>query len=176
MGKIAILKTEIDTDPLARGYVGMTNLQIADDMNLVNRDTEGGTVGMLTYLLKNRSRTNTGTDTVATSIYGRLQSVAESVVGDNPFGASGNSISMEHIHTAKMLIALITSPQVSTMDFVNVEVVIMLDLMGGGAGNAKVMKPADIVAIKALSENQQSRGQELGVGIIREGDVEGAKA
>lgn len=31
------LKIEIDTDPLARGYSGMTNIQIANSLNTANR-------------------------------------------------------------------------------------------------------------------------------------------
>lgn len=37
MGKIQLLKAEIDTDPLARGYSGMTDAQVAADVNAVNR-------------------------------------------------------------------------------------------------------------------------------------------
>ena len=33
-----ILRTEIDTDPLSRGYSGMSDTEVADDMNLINRD------------------------------------------------------------------------------------------------------------------------------------------
>lgn len=32
-----VLKTEIDTDPLTRGYAGMTDQQVADSLNAVNR-------------------------------------------------------------------------------------------------------------------------------------------
>jgi len=34
---MSILKTEIDTDPEGRGYSGMTNLEIANDLNVVYR-------------------------------------------------------------------------------------------------------------------------------------------
>lgn len=33
-----IIKTEIDTDPLARGYSGMSDQEIADDMNTAYRE------------------------------------------------------------------------------------------------------------------------------------------
>lgn len=36
--RILDLKSEIDADPLARGYSGMTNQQIADDLNVIARD------------------------------------------------------------------------------------------------------------------------------------------
>lgn len=32
-----ILKIEIDTDPLGRGYSGMTDMQVADSLNTANR-------------------------------------------------------------------------------------------------------------------------------------------
>ena len=35
--QIEILKTEISTDPLSRGYSGMSDLEVADSMNTVNR-------------------------------------------------------------------------------------------------------------------------------------------
>ena len=175
-GKIDIIRTEITADPLSRGYAGMTDLQVADDMNLVNREAEGGTIGMLSYLLKNRSRTNLGDDIVAISIYGRLQTVAESNIGDDPFGiGAAAQLTREHIYSAKMFIALINSPQLSTMDFVNSEVTIMLDILAGSSGNGRVWKTGDVTAIKALSENQQSRASELGISKVREGNIQEAR-
>jgi hypothetical protein len=38
------LKIEIDTDPLARGYSGMSNQEVADDMNIINRTTPKSTL------------------------------------------------------------------------------------------------------------------------------------
>jgi hypothetical protein len=35
---IVALKTELDTDPLARGYSGMTNQEATDSLNIVNRN------------------------------------------------------------------------------------------------------------------------------------------
>lgn len=37
MADIQALKTEVTTDPLARGYAGMTEQQVADSLNTVNR-------------------------------------------------------------------------------------------------------------------------------------------
>ena len=36
---INILKTETTEDPLGRGYSGMTDKQVADDQNIINRTT-----------------------------------------------------------------------------------------------------------------------------------------
>ena len=38
MADIAKLKTEIDTDPLGRGYAGMTDAQVADSGNVADRE------------------------------------------------------------------------------------------------------------------------------------------
>lgn len=39
--KLALLKIELDTDPLARGYAGMTDEEAADDLNTVYRQIVG---------------------------------------------------------------------------------------------------------------------------------------
>ena len=175
MGKLQTIKTEIDTDPLVRGYGAMSDLAVADDMNLVYRDAEGGISGMLRYCFENKSRTNNGTDTTATSLLGRLTVVSESSAGTDPMGTTTN-LTQQNVHNAKALLAILLSPHLDTVDFVNTEIVGLLENMSGGAGNAKVWKTADVDAIKALSQNQQSRGMELGVGRVREGGVASARA
>ena len=173
------LASEISLDPLLRGYSGMTNAQIADDLNTAYRPAEGGVSGMSNYLIRNRSRTNNGGDTVATSIYGRLYAVATGSVGEDPFGhlVSSQFLTMEHIHAARGFVFMLDSPDVNvgTMDFLNAEVEAMFNILGGGAGNAAVWKAADIDALKALSQNQQSRAAELGFGVVIERDIERAK-
>ncbi len=41
---ISVLKTEIDTDPLGRGYTGMTIKQVVIDINTVNRTSNKATM------------------------------------------------------------------------------------------------------------------------------------
>ncbi|MCP4002180.1 MAG: hypothetical protein GY727_14820 [Gammaproteobacteria bacterium] len=164
------LKTEIDTDPLTRGYVAMTDLQVADDMNLVNREAYGGIDGMLKYVVENMYRTNDSGDTTKTSILGRLVAVSESMVGADPFD-SGHILTLSHIHAAKMFMYILNNTNVSTLDFVNTEVDGMVVSLNGAANNAGVWSIPDGNALKALSQNQQSRAQELGFGKIREGNV-----
>ena len=38
MADIAGIKAEIDADPLGRGYAGMTDQQVADDLNTAYRE------------------------------------------------------------------------------------------------------------------------------------------
>ena len=44
MDRIEKIRSEITTDPLARGYAGMTDAQVATDMNLVYRTNKAGVV------------------------------------------------------------------------------------------------------------------------------------
>ncbi len=167
---IEILKTEIDIDPLVRGYAAMTDLEVANDMNLINRDADGGVTGMLEYVVENMYRTNESGDTTKTSILGRLVTVSESAVGADPFD-SGHILTMVHIHAAKMFVYIMSNTNVSTLDFVNTEVDGMIVSLNGAASNAGVWSVPDGNALKALSQNQQSRGNELGIGKVRTGHV-----
>ena len=87
-----------------------------------------------------------------------------------------DNVTQEQIHAAKMFLFLVNSPHINTLDFLNTEVDAMFSALGGGGPNAKVWKPADITALKALSQNQQSRAQELGLGTVKEGTVTRARA
>ncbi len=164
------LKTEIDTDPLPRGYAAMTDAEVADDMNLVIWPAEGGVDGMLKYVVENMYRTNESGDTTKTSILGRLVAVAESMVGADPFD-SGHILTLSHIHAAKMFVYILSNTNVSTLNFVNTEVDGMIVGLNGAASNAGVWSIPDGNAIKALSQNQQSTGMMIGVGHVREGNV-----
>lgn len=44
MSNISIIKTEIDGDPLTRGYAGMTDEAVADDLNTVYRTANKGSL------------------------------------------------------------------------------------------------------------------------------------
>lgn len=176
MPDIAAIKADMLAGHPETGAFNANSQLATDEWNAKNRVAEGGVLGILNYLVKNRSRTNTGTDIVATAIVGRLKSVAEASVGENPFGATGNTLAMEHIHAAQMFMVLLASPQVDVFDFVNTEVTAMMDSLGGGPGNARVWKAADIDALKALSQNQQSYSVERGHGLMRVGYVEQARA
>jgi len=168
---LAALQAELLAGHPDTGPYNANDALAAAELNVVNRPAEGGVLGMLEYLVTNRSRTNTGTDITPTSILGRLQSVAEGAVGADLFGATGPTLKLEQIHAAKMFMVLLSSPQVNTFDFLNNEVDAMFTALGGGAGGAKVWKPADITALKGLSTDQQSRAQELGLGRIKTGHV-----
>jgi len=177
MANIQKLKVALTANnhPVTGAYDADAQLA-ADQLNALNITAEGGIDGMLRYIVENRSRTNTGTDDVATSILGRLESVAEAAVSDDVFGATGNTITMEHIHAAKMFRTLFVSSHLGSIDFANTEVIAMMDALGSGSGNAKVWKPADVTALKALSQNTQSYASDQGIGFVKPGHVEQARA
>ena len=176
MPDIQILKDEITNDPLIRGYAGMTDIQVADDMNLINRPAEGGTERMLNYCIKNRSRTNNGADTTPLPLIGRLQLVADAALTEDPFGTTiaANQVSREMKTWARTFLYVLTSPTLETLDFLDTEV--DTGYIALGPGEAVVWKTPDIDALKGFSQNQQSRGTEIGWGRVREGDVTLARA
>lgn len=177
MPDISKIKTDMDAEHPVTGAFNVDDQLATDEWNEKNRSTDGGVSDMLSYLVKNRSRSNNETDTVQTAILGRLESVAEASIGGDPFGAGGGStITMAHIHAAKMFMILLTSPQLDVIDLINSDVTAMMDDLGSGPGNAKVWKTSDVDVLKALSQNQQSYSVERGHGVMRVGFVTKARA
>ncbi len=171
----AALQAELTGDPLARGYAAMSDAAAAADLNLVNRDGPRPPGILREYLLLNRYRSNNGTDTTLTPIWGRLELLAEAAVGSDPFGRA-DAVTMVHIHAARMLLELARADAIEAIDFAGTEVDDSLSNVAGGSG-ARAMAPSDFNAIKALSQNQQSRAQELGLRApVRESDVTKARA
>jgi len=172
---VGIIKDEITNDPLTRGYSGMTSSQVATDMNTSYRSAEGGIDMMLNYCIINRSRTNNGSDTVALPLLGRLHCVADASIGSDPFGTgvAGNQITIEMKTWSKTFLTAFMSPSLETLNFINSE--IDAGFRSLGPGKAAVWKLPDINALRAFSQNQQSRAQELGLGRVKPGQVEEAR-
>ena len=251
-----ILATEVSTDPLTRGYIGMTDIQVANDINTFYRPAEGGIDGMVRYLATHDNRTNEGGDTNASLILGRLETAARADPYTDPFeragiwraGGSGaneqialdataNTVTFgtahvitsladkdaitlsgttsddgyqqivsvvgqvvtlpsittdetlervmrvhkmqdakhltpEYIQNAKALINLFLAPSLLEIDFIDTEI----ELAFADMVTAGVWKAADTDALKALSQNQQSRASELGLPRITDTDVSRVRA
>ena len=69
------IKAEIDTDPLTRGYSGMNDQAVADDLNTVYRDGVADAGALFTYLAQQTAR-ESPTEGTASHIYGRLKRAA----------------------------------------------------------------------------------------------------
>lgn len=166
----SVLSTEVTTDPLSRGYSGMTDQAVADSLNeAADRPDRNSLGAMLSYLLTIKHRTNSGTDIVFTPVIGRLSHAAESAVGSDPFG-SGNSLSLEQKHACAAVMMLFTSPHLSAIDFSDTS------LPFGYVNAAGVWNAAHRDALTALSQNQQTRARELGLGQVTAGDVNYVRA
>ena len=170
------LKSELTAGHPDTGAYNASNSIAADELNAVNRPAEGGTERMLNYCAKNRSRTNNGADTVSLPLLGRLQLVADAALGSDPFGTTvaANQVTREMKTWAYTFLEVIRSPTLLTVDFIDTEVDFGYTALG--PGQAVVWKDPDITALKAFSQNQQSRAQELGFGVVHEGDVEYARS
>ena len=163
-----ILSNEIANDPLGRGYTTMTNVQIVSSMNALNRTAKGGIAGMTEYLLNNKNRTNAGTDLTPSAILGRLHHVADAPIGSDPFGSS-ILVTNAMKHAAQSFLDLLYSPHLLEIDFDGI------NLPYAKCTDAGIWKIGDVNALKALSQNQQSRASELGLGRVREGHVQEAR-
>lgn len=127
-----VLRTEIDTDPLGRGYSGMTNQEIADDLNIIYRE-------------RNRERMPPTEilNTVVISEWAALSADEQRSIWDilhmggdiNPFG-----------NEATMFISVF------------------------GAGSDTITALAD------ARKDDISRAVEIGLGVVRESDVDRAQA
>lgn len=162
MSKSSSIKLEVEvTDPptyaalvTALDYDGIAAL-----LNVVDRPVEGGINSVLSYLLTNKNRSNTGTDLTATAMLGRAIEVTESLVGENIFGST-TPLTLDMIHSAKAFLFLLQSTHATNLDFTNAKVTNLLNDLKA----AEVWKTADVNTIIALSQDMQSRGQEIGAG------------
>lgn len=161
--RLAILKTEESTDPLIRGYVGMTNKEVAVDMNIVNRPGESTVSQLRKYFLLERKG--------GAFLYGRLHVVAGSAVNDDPLGET-TPLTFVHITSALTMCNILNEAQGEFgLDLADSRFDALLNDLAAGQG-CKVIAPTDKTAIQAFSVNVISRGQELRIGTVSEGDVE----
>ncbi len=180
----ANMKSELDTGHPDTGAYSVDNAQAATELNAINRPAAADMSAFLQYLAVNRSRTNDGGDTVQTSLLGRLRTIAESAVGDNVFGRTGSNdtVTNEAKHAAQMFVTLVATPTLPSIDLSGTEPSAAFDALGPpGAGGVGVWKDPDIAALKGLSQNKQSRAQEIASsidfnGIITESHVANARA
>lgn len=166
------LASEISTDPLTRGYSTMSDAEVAADMNTAYRPKPGTMKALFEYIIATRTHTNTGQDNntdhgTPSTLLGRLIHAAEQSVHDaDPFGCgtagtqaadADKKMSMREIHSAKAFLEMVRYGVAGDVDFTNSDTGdILSDLINGG-----VMTAANKTAIEALSQNIQTRAQEL---------------
>ena len=161
------LRTELDDDPLARGYSGMDDAAAAFDIGeIFYRPAVASIETLRNYFLLERKN--------SMPLIGRLEIVANSTVGADPLGDTV-SLTLEQITAATTMFLIVTPSSEFSLNLNDSRFDSLLNDLAAGSG-AKVISPGDKTAIQALSDNQQTRASELGLGNVREGTVAQARA
>lgn len=143
MANIAILKSEIDSDPLGRGYSGMDDTAVAVDVNTAYR-TKKEPISSAELLAWSASDA-------------RLQNIKNAAEN----GAT------DDLKSLAQAAYLIVTRDGTTLDLNLADRVAMLDSLVA----AGVLTAADRTSLDALATVSISRAEELSIGRVRAGDV-----
>lgn len=169
------LRSELDTDPLTRGYSAMDDAAAAADLNTLYRDAPPDEGALLQYVTLERFRTG--------NLYGRIKMVAETTTlraGNSwelppmPLGVGGVDVvpTYDQVQSAAAFMRFLETDTVFAVSLIDSRAdTILSDLVAVGA-----MGGGDKTAIQALSQNQQSRATELFGVPVNIGDVQNARA
>lgn len=173
------LKAELDVDPLSRGYAAMSDADVAADLNVLYRDGPTDPASMFSFLLLENTHKTDGSDTQDRSLWLRIKEVNDigpwSAAQANPWGSTtiGNITEIQGVKCTQLwefLNLVITGNVLIVLTDTNFKVYL------AGAQAAGCMSTAQETELIALSENQISRGVELGFGFVGHSDVEDARA
>ena len=143
MANIAILKSEIDSDPLGRGYSGMDDTAVAVDINTAYR-TKKDPISSAELLAWSASDA-------------RLQNIKDAAEN----GAT------DDLKSLAQAAYLIVTRDGTTLDLNLADRVAMLDSLVA----AGVLTAADRTSLDSLATVSISRAEELSIGRVRAGDV-----
>jgi hypothetical protein len=143
MANIAILKSEIDSDPLGRGYSGMDDTAVAVDLNTAYR-TKKEPISSAELLAWSASDA-------------RLQNIKNAAEN----GAT------DDLKSLAQAAYLIVTRDGTTLDLNLADRVAMLDSLVA----AGVLTAADRTSLDSLATVSISRAEELSIGRVRAGDV-----
>jgi len=148
MANIAILKSEIDSDPLGRGYSGMDDTAVAVDVNTAYR-TKKEPISSAELLAWSASDA-------------RLQNIKNAAEN----GAT------DDLKSLAQAAYLIVTRDGTTLDLNLADRVAMLDSLVA----AGVLTAADRTSLDALATVSISRAEELALGLVRAGTVQQARS
>jgi hypothetical protein len=148
MANIAILKSEIDSDPLGRGYSGMDDTAVAVDLNTAYR-TKKEPISSAELLAWSASDA-------------RLQNIKNAAEN----GAT------DDLKSLAQAAYLIVTRDGTTLDLNLADRVAMLDSLVA----AGVLTDADRTSLDALATVSISRAEELALGLVRAGTVQQARS
>ena len=143
MANIAILRSEIDSDPLGRGYSGMDDAAVAVDINSTYRSKKEpiSSAELLAWSASD----------------GRLQSIKNAAEN----GAT------DDLKSLSQAAYLIVTRDGTTLDLNLADRVAMLDSLVA----AGVLSSDDRTSLETLATVSISRAEELAIGQVRAGDV-----
>ena len=152
----AKLKTTLDGGHPVTGAYDADAVIAAGQLNAANMDGETRLTDIMTYLVL--------TFKDDSSLYGRIQIVADGSVGDSPFGVT---LTMSHVTACKAAVATIRSGIDSSFASTNSALGTLVGhVIGSGAVDV-----AHGVAIQNMSKNLRSHAATHGLGNVRPGEV-----
>lgn len=167
-GVIDKLVTELTDNPEGRGYDAMTDEQVKDDLNEQRYEGDVNINDLHTYIIYEKYRTNTGTDTGPANIIGRINILAAASPETDPFGV-GSNVTVREVAAANAFKCYMETG--AGVLFSDTRMDDILNILQGICFNA-----ADKTAITALGNNKRSRGMIIeATARVRTGWVQAAR-
>lgn len=162
---VAELKAELLAGHPDTGAYNVDDTIAADEINAVNRPAPADINSLRNYFLLERKN--------SMALMGRLEVIANGSIGADPLGDTV-VLALGHITAAKTLLNILNAASSFSLDLNDARFGTLLNDIA--ATGAKVIAPADKTILLGLSTNQISRADELGLGRVRTGEVERARA
>ena len=177
---IAALAAELALGHPDTGAYDVDDALAAAECNAVNRPANASIEEILKFLILDNTHKTDGTDTQDRSIWRRIEEVV--ALTDTPTGAVANPWGSTALGTITEIQQVKTQTLMSYFTLF-AQGNLSVDLTASnfkvflaGAESAGCMSAAQETALLALSLNQQSRAVELGLGTVKVGHVQMARA
>lgn len=157
---LALLQSELLAGHPITGAYSADAATAVSELNEYNITSAVSISKIAEYMLLETHKSNEGTDLQVSSLYGRLEQVALSSVGDDPLG-SGTVTDQVSLCAAKSFVWMLSNQSLN-LDLSDAK----FETLAGKLSTAKVYGIADKGAIIALSNNIQSRAIQIGLGRV----------
>ena len=161
------LANELTADPLNRNYSAMDDAAAAVSLNTVNRPADRDIGALQTYVLNNAFNPEGARQSAA--IWLLVEDVS---AGLQTLRSPDDAPSENQIDAANWLLKILNRNPGDTWDFTDANLAVTLSRLV----TAQAMSSDDKTEITALSDNQQSRAVELGIGAVTAVNVAAARA
>ena len=167
MARLQTIREELDTDPDGRGYAGMDDKVAANDMNIARIDGPVAHGEVDEYI------------TVETyqgeNLVGRINKVANADDGDSlPLGASDAPVALSFVHICAAQAFLYGQTISRERGLVTVDNPGLQGILQNLV-NCQAISNGNRNAILGFSQGKVTRGEQIGVGFVRAGDVTQAR-